>query len=241
MNDPLMTVFDSVSALQENVTEAIASLIRVTTAENGVCRISLSGGGTPKKIYEMLAGHDLAWDKVHWYWGDERNVPPQDDQSNYRMVRTALLDPATIPPGNVHRVPIDDGETDDPSTIAQQYETLLREHFDGQPNPKWDLVLLGMGDDAHTASLFPYTKALDPSDRWFVENWVEKFDTYRYTLTADAINSGNEIWFLVAGANKRESLRAVRGDCHDPQAYPSQLIRPTQWFVTADAVDNQTN
>lgn len=234
-SDPEMTVFDDVAALQENVVDAIAALIAQTTEKNGVCRISLSGGGTPKRIYELLSDRDLPWDKVHWFWGDERNVSPDDEQSNYRMVKLALLDPAKIPPANVHRVPIDASQNDDPETIANRYERQLRDQFGGQTHPKWDLILLGMGDDAHTASLFPYTKALEVTDRWFVENWVEKFDTYRYTLTADAINSGDQIWFLVAGANKRESLRAVHGDCHDPQSYPSQLIHPTRWFVTADA------
>lgn len=233
------TVFDDVAALQVNVAEAIASVIRVTTESSGsggVCRIALSGGSTPRRIYELLGQSDLPWDKVHWFWGDERNVPPGDDQSNYKMVSEALLSPAGVPGANIHRVPIEDGETDDPSTIAKQYEQTLREQFSGQTWPAFDLVLLGMGDDAHTASLFPYTKALLENDRWFVENWVEKLDTYRYTLTAPAINAGKEIWFLIAGANKREAVKAVRGTTHDPESYPSQLIRPTKTFITADAI-----
>ena len=235
MNEADFTVFDDVSALQVNVAEAIASLIRVTAERNGQCNIALSGGGTPKRIYELLVDLDWPREAAHWFWGDERNVPPGDDDSNYNMVHAALLQPADVPPSHVHRVPIDEGETDNPATISQQYEDVLKSHFGSHDWPAFDLVLLGMGDDAHTASLFPYTKAIDESSRWFVENWVEKLDTYRYTLTADAINSGSEIWFLIAGANKREALRAVREGGRDVQTYPSQLIRPTRVFVTADA------
>ena len=101
--------------------------------------------------------------------------------------------------------------------------------------PEWDLILLGLGDDAHTASLFPKTKALDEEQKWFVHNWVEKLDTYRYTLTAPAINSGKNIWFLVAGESKRQALGHVWSGPFEPNEYPSQLIHPTTWYITRDA------
>lgn len=219
--------------LHEQAVEAICSLIDKTLANQDVFRISLSGGSTPKRIYELLSERDLPWDKIHFYWGDERNVPHDHDDSNAKMVQAALLDPASVPATNIHTVPVD---TDDPKQAALKYEQLLREHFDGQRFPKWDLVLLGMGDDAHTASLFPGTDAIDEKERWFVENFVPKFDAYRYTLTEPAINSGVEKWFLISGENKQQAMGHLLSEELNFSEYPSQLIQPTRWFVTANAV-----
>jgi 6-phosphogluconolactonase len=148
------------------------------------------------------------------------------------MVREALLDRIGAAEQNVHPVPVN---VDDPASAAMAYEKTLREHFSGENRPAWDLALLGMGDDAHTASLFPGTAALDVQERWFVENWVEKFNAFRYTLTAPAINSAKQSWFLVAGSGKREALSHVLDGTTNHRLFPSQLIRPTRWLVTKDA------
>ena len=237
MSQPSITTYEHTEAFLTDVLERFVSLAQQTIRERGVFRVSLSGGSTPQRLYQALVRSGLDLTKVHWFWGDERNVPHDHSESNYRMVAEALLNPGEVPPSTVFAVPVDQ---DDPAKAARQYESTLRSQFaegDRQAGfPAWDLVLLGMGDDAHTASLFPETQALDEQERWFVENWVEKFSAYRYTLTAPAINSGREIWFLIAGAAKRDALARVLGDQQAPQLYPSQLIRPTHLFVTADAM-----
>lgn len=223
--------FSDVPTLQQAVTDAFCELAEQTVAENGVFRVSLSGGSSPKRVYEMLSERTLPWDKIHWFWGDERNVPHDHQDSNFRMVRTALLDKVPIPAANIHSVPVD---VDAPAVAAEQYEKTLRRHF-ADPFPEWDLVLLGMGDDAHTASLFPETLALGEQNRCFVENWVPKFDAFRYTLTYPAIASGKNIWFIITGSAKHEALQHVLFGKPDPLLYPSQRIEPTRWFVDAAA------
>ncbi len=225
--------FDDVGSLHVAVEDAFCGLVTRSVEERGIANISLSGGSTPKRLYELLASRDLPWDKIHWFWGDERNVPRDDDQSNQKMVRNAMLTKAGVPESNIHAVPVD---PEHPQRVAEQYETLLREHFTEEAFPQWDLVLLGMGDDAHTASLFPGTTALQEEQRWFVENWVEKFDSFRYTLTVPAIRSARESWFLVSGSGKQDALRAVWRGPESPLDYPSQLISATRWYVTADAL-----
>ena len=223
---------NDVASLQESVVNAFCESVIRSLPHQDRFSVSLSGGSTPQRIYELLAERDLPWDRIHFFWGDERNVPADHDDSNFKMVREALLEPASVPQENVHGVPVCLG---DPASAASQYEVTLRAFFVDQPFPKWDLMLLGMGDDAHTASLFPGTTAIGETQRWFVENFVEKFDTYRYTLTAPAINSANEIWFLISGENKRDALRSVWGDEKAIDRFPSQSIHPTRWYVTSDA------
>ena len=228
-----MNTFPDVTDLHAAVVKNFCDLVDETLASQDTFRVSLSGGSTPKRIYEMLSEKDLPWSKMHFYWGDERNVPHDHNDSNAKMVAAALLDRVAIPASNIHRVPVN---VDDPAAAAAAYEQLLRKHFAGQAYPAWDLALLGMGDDAHTASLFPGTKAIDQTDRWFVENFVEKFDGYRYTLTAPAINSAKQKWFMIAGENKQEALAQVWSDEKNPNQYPSQLIETPRWFVTANAM-----
>lgn len=224
--------FDRLDQLHESAAAAFCDLVSRTLQQSDVVRISLSGGSTPKRLYELLSERDLPWEQIHWFWGDERNVPLDDADSNARMVREALLDRVGAPSTHVHPVPVDGGE---PAAVAAAYERTLQEHFPDDDFPRWDLALLGMGDDAHTASLFPETAALEERERWFVENWVEKLSTFRYTLTAPAINSAKQSWFLISGQGKREALQSVLGETADHRHYPSQLIDPTGWFVTKDA------
>ena len=225
--------FADVADLHQATADAFCDAVHETLQERPVFRVSLSGGSTPKRLYEMLAERELPWDRIHWFWGDERNVPHDHADSNTRMVRKALLDRVGAPESNVHAVSVD---VNDPAEAAAKYRESLARQFADVEFPDWDLVLLGMGDDGHTASLFPKTAALSESTRWFVENWVEKFDAYRYTLTAPAINSGTRIWFLVSGRNKQLALASVRDDSSDPFEFPSKLIRPTAWWVTQDAL-----
>jgi len=227
--DPYQTIDQLYAAAADSFCELAVKCIR----DAGRFRVSLSGGSTPKQLYEILSNRDLPWANIHWFWGDERNVPHSDADSNYLMVRDALLDRVSAPASNVHPVPVN---VDDPAAAAVAYEATLKQHFPGQSMPAWDLALLGMGDDSHTASLFPGTKAIGETERWFTENWVEKFDSYRYTLTAPAINSAKQSWFLVSGVGKKTALANVLGDTRVPGLYPSQLISPTRWFVTVDAM-----
>jgi 6-phosphogluconolactonase len=230
-----MEIFDELTQLHEATTQAFCDLANSSIKSNGIFRVALSGGSTPKRIYELIAERDLEWDKTHWFWGDERNVPLNHTDSNARMVHEALLDRVDIPRTNIHEVPVN---TEAPVETARQYEQMLRQHFSDVAFPTWDLALQGMGDDAHTASLFPETEALHEHARWYVENWVEKLNSYRYTLTAPAINSAQQIWFMVAGVGKQNALKTVLTGPKDPQLYPSQLINATRWLVTRDAAGN---
>lgn len=225
--------FDTVESLQKTASDQIIEYLHARVTQNGSASVSLSGGSTPKRIYEQLSQSDLPWDKIHWFWGDERNVPADDEQSNFRMVRLAMLEPAGVPDAQVHPVVT---IPDDPKRAAMDYENTLREHFSGQTAPAFDLVLLGMGDDGHTASLFPHTAALAESNRWFVENWVEKFDAFRYTMTAHAISAGLQRWFLVTGAAKKPALSKVWDSSASADEFPSKLVTPTRWFVTQETL-----
>jgi 6-phosphogluconolactonase len=230
-----MEIFDKLSQLHEATTQAFCDLANTSIESNGIFRVALSGGSTPKRIYELIAERKLDWPHIHWFWGDERNVPLDHADSNARMVHEALLDRVDIPRSNIHEVPVD---VETPAEAAKQYEQILRQHFGEATFPMWDLALQGLGDDAHTASLFPETDAVQEHKRWFVENWVEKLGSYRYTLTAPAINSARQIWFMVAGNGKQNALKTVLSGPNAPELYPAQLINANRWLVTQDAVEN---
>ncbi|MDB4353362.1 6-phosphogluconolactonase [bacterium] len=230
-----MEIFHELAQLHEATAQDFCDLAKSSIESNGIFRVALSGGSTPKHIYELIAQRDLDWANIHWFWGDERNVPLDHPDSNARMVHEALLDRIDIPHSNIHEVPVN---VDAPAEAARQYEQILRDHFCDAAFPTWDLALQGMGDDAHTASLFPETTALQEHTRWFVENWVNKLDSYRYTLTAPAINSAKQIWFMVSGEGKQNALKSVLSGPADPQLYPSQLINANRWLVTQDATDS---
>lgn len=226
--------FDSIDELSTEVADRFVELAASTIQQSGIFRVTLSGGSTPRRLYQMLAERSLPWENIEWFWGDERNVPHEHSDSNYRMVREALLD--RLPATSVHAYPVP-VNVNDPATAASEYESMLRDKFADQSQPAFDLALLGMGDDAHTASLFPETDALTRDDRWFVENYVPKFEQTRYTLTAPAINSARNRWFMVSGAGKRDALAKVLSDNdHRPMLFPSQLIQDPLWFVTTDAL-----
>jgi 6-phosphogluconolactonase len=173
----------------------------------------------------------MPWDRTLVFFGDERGVPVDHPESNYGMARAALLSRVPLPEENVHRI---DG-VGDAAAGASKYESELRAFFGDSAWPRFDLVMLGMGDDGHTASLFPGSAALGERQAWVAANWVEKFQTWRITLTAPAINAARRVLFLVTGAAKAERLREVLEGERDPSRLPSQMIRPgdgtLEWFV----------
>lgn len=231
--------YSNANDLAEAACQSFVDLAKSTIDASGIFRVSLSGGSTPQRLYALLSKCDLPWDKIEIYWSDERMVPHDHADSNYRMVKQTLLAPAGVPDASVFAVPTSAG---DAKSVATEYEQVMRNNFRDADYPDFDLVLLGMGDDAHTASLFPSTEAIHAKERWFVENWVEKLNAYRLTMTAPAINAAANTWFMVTGANKHDALRKVWGDSRDVDAYPSQLIYPVDgllwWMVTEDAPSN---
>jgi 6-phosphogluconolactonase len=218
-----------------------AELAEVFVADNGRFIVALSGGSTPKAMFSILAeapyAASLPWRAIHVFWGDERCVPPVHTDSNFRMANESLLSKIVIPPENIHRIPAEDA---DPNRAAERYSELLRGFF-GQDGPHFDLVLLGMGADGHTASLFPGTAALHARHQIVVANYIEKFQSHRITLTAEAINRARNVIFLVAGADKALALKQVINGPRDTEKYPSQLIEPNYgtllWMVDEAAAN----
>jgi len=191
----------------------------------------LAGGNTPRPTYQSLASSAglLDWSRVDVFWGDERCVPHDHPESNFRMAFETLLSRVPIPEQNMH--PMDCDPT--PEEGARAYEDSLRRLFPDMDVPRFDLVLLGLGDDGHTASLFPGTRALDEEQRWVVANWVEKLDAWRLTLTLPAINAASAAAFIVEGVDKNSILQAVLGG--PGGRFPAQRIHPAggevHWFV----------
>ena len=230
-------------ALARAAAERFARAVETAVAERGQAYVALSGGSTPKQMGAILAREPyrsrLPWDRVQVFWGDERWVPLGSPESNAGEAKRGFLDLLPISPGNVHPW---DTEAESPREAASAYETLLRDRFD-QPNgiPRFDLVLLGMGDDGHTASLFPNTDALAANDRLAVANFVPRMDATRLTLTAPVLNAGREIIFLVGGPGKADTLESVLEGPELPASFPAQMIRPASpdgllcWLVDEDA------
>jgi len=216
------------------VSVAIMSIL-----QRGQCVVALSGGSTPKRLYQLLAELPVGlidWSKVHLFWGDERNVPCDHPDSNFKMVREALLDRIAGGKPIVHAIPTD-GLT--PAEAALEYERTMRSL--AGPNPfVFDVVLLGLGDDAHTASLFPDTTALKILNRWVVENEVPKLNTTRITLTATILNASRHTAFLVCGASKQWALGKIHSAERNSNLYPAQLIRPVGdlWWFMDEAASN---
>ncbi len=231
--------FEDALAISRAAASEFVRLAADAIRERGMFSVALSGGSTPKRMFEILADPPLServdWSRVHVFWGDERSVPADHEDSNFRMAREALLSRVPIPADHVHRM---QAEREDKVAAASDYAHEIARVFgcapDGKP-PVFDLVLLGMGPDGHTASLFPETEALGERSRWVVPNFVPKFDTYRMTLSAPFLSNGREILFLVAGADKASVLAEVLEGPRDSQRLPSQLIEPTggslRWFV----------
>jgi 6-phosphogluconolactonase len=212
--------------------------------EKGVFTVALAGGSTPKTLYELLANGNepyraqLCWDKIHFFWGDERHVPPDHPDNNYRMVSEAMLTRVPVPLKNIHRIK---SEIADAAEAARKYEYTIREFFrlgKGQL-PRFDLVLLGMGQDGHTASIFPNSDVINENERLVVASWIEKFKSYRITLTLPVLNNAASVILLVSGAEKARALSEVLEGDYRPESLPVQLVRPTTgnllWLVDREA------
>ncbi|MGD9239000.1 MAG: 6-phosphogluconolactonase, partial [Desulfobacterales bacterium] len=201
------------------------------------------GGSTPRRLYALLANdaklpEQIPWERVHFFWGDERHVPPDHPDSNYRMAYNALLSKVPIPSINIHRIRAEDSDAD---KAAADYEQEIRRFFkiNAGQMPRFDCVLLGMGPDGHTASLFAGTSALEETERLAVANWIKKFQSYRITLTVSVINNADSILFLVCGEEKADTLKAVLEGNSKTARFPVQLIQPTHgevtWFLDQSA------
>ena len=233
MNPSNVRIFESPQELARATAETFVEEAVESIGERGRFTVALAGGSTPRAVYELLATEywdALDWGGVHVFFGDERPVPPDHEDSNYRMANEALL--SRVPVGTVHRMR---GELSLPEAAAL-YEEELQGFFDGLP--RFDLVLLGIGQDGHTASLFPRTPALGVSDRWVLANPVEKLGTERLTLTAPVINAARMVVFLITGESKAGALKEILEGDAEPYDYPAKLIRPScgpDWFVDRTA------
>ncbi len=232
--------------LFQGAAEDVIHCATASIAKRGRFTIVLSGGSTPKSMYQLIAANSsssLPWNKIFFFWGDERHVPPTDPESNYRMAQESLLSKVPVPPDNVFRIP---AENPDASAAAESYEETISKFFSLKPGefPKFDLILLGMGPDGHTASLFPESPALQEKTRLVVSNWVEKFNTSRITLTLPVLNAARRIAFLVSGADKAAVLHEVLEGKGPGEKYPSKLVQPTDgkviWFVDRAAASELT-
>jgi 6-phosphogluconolactonase len=239
--------FDDPEAVSRAAADEFVRCCREAIAARGRFTVALSGGSTPRRLYQLLAGPPwddrIDWGRIVFFWGDERCVPPDNAESNYRMAREALLTRVPVPPAHVHRI---HAEHTDHAGAALDYQNTLADTLgveaNGEP-PSLDLVLLGMGPCGHTASLFPHTAALNETSRWVVANFVPKFNADRITLTYPALNRGREVLFLVSGADKAEVLREVLEGTADPQRLPSQGIRPAgalHWYLDRAAAARLT-
>src|SRR6267378_1453742 len=205
-------------------------------AARGAFTIALSGGSTPKALYELLAENpalrnSLPWDKMKVFFGDERHVAPGHADSNFQMASDAMLSKVPLRPDQVHRIK---GEYPDTAQAAAEYEEVIQREFGLKAGefPRFDLVLLGMGREGHTLSLFPGTKALHETQRIVTRNWVGKLYTERITLTAPAANNAANIIFMIAGADKACALKAVLEGPHEPEQLPAQMIQPSNGALT---------
>ena len=227
-------VLADASALADAAAAHFAAAAAAALSRQARWAVALSGGATPRAAYQRLAAPELArqvdWSRVHFFWGDERCVPPDHADSDYGMAREALLDHIPVPATNIHRMR---GELD-PAHAADDYQAELQRFF-GPALPRFDLVWLGLGEDGHTASLFPGTAALHETQRWVVANWVERLKTWRLTLTPAVLNHAAQVTFLVSGSPKTQFLQAVMQGPYQPDVHPAQLVQPTSghllWLI----------
>ena len=257
---PGLVVFPDRTALAHSAARRFVAIAQDAIRTRGKFSAALSGGSTPRDLFTFLATHEFSsqvdWSRAHLFWSDERSVPPDHPDSNFQMARTALISHVPIPAENVHRIRAEIA----PEDAAREYEETLREFFTPSPaepgrdanthrpdeDPSrskdphgmtrggvgaFDLILLGLGPDAHTASLFPHTPALRETSRWVTAQYIEKLMTHRITFTPLLINAAINILFLVAGADKADAVHAVLRGTYSPEDFPAQLIQPTRGSV----------
>lgn len=235
---PDVRVFPDANELSVRAAEAAVEAINEAVGSRATCSLVLSGGSTPRILYGLLASRfrdQIPWAQVHVFWGDERYVPHSDAHSNYRMGRTLLLDHVPCPAENVHPMPTHLSAAD---AGARDYEATLRRYFASE-SPHFDLVLLGLGADGHTASLFPGSPALEERTRWVVAVTVPAEPPLRLTLTLPALTQSVQTFFLVTGSEKAHALQQVLAGTVDPKTYPAAGVRRGQealiWWVDREA------
>lgn len=233
MSTPTVEILGDVPTLIQRSLALIVEKLQAAIATHGKATIALSGGSTPKPLYEAIAQQNLPWDKIHVFWGDERYVPADHPDSNLNMTQKAWLSKVSILAANVHPMPTSES---DPAIAAQKYEQHLRQVLNS-PNavPALDVILLGMGDDGHTASLFPRTEALKVRDRLVAVG--NKDGQVRLTFTVPLINQAKDVIFLVAGSSKQNALSQIFSPTADPIDYPAKFIQPqgTLWWLLDEA------
>lgn len=231
-----------IDELSNTAARWITDYIREVLEKRNRFTIALSGGSTPKKLFRLLADESyknkVNWRQLHVFWGDERNVPVTDERNNAKMAFDELLNHLPIPAGQIHPVATDM----EPVAAALSYQQLLHSYFDKQLYT-FDLVLLGLGDNVHTLSLFPgYDDIIFEKEEWVKSFWLEEQDMYRITLTAPVVNSAARVAFLVSGADKAEAVQHAIADKYDPSIYPAHIIKPHNdelyWFVDKPAAAN---
>jgi 6-phosphogluconolactonase len=234
---PDLTVVADASSLYQAAAQEFSRCAVEAVNARGRFSVALSGGNTPRGVYSLLAAEStLPWDKICVFFSDERHVPPDDPQSNYKMANETLLSRVSIPQRNIFRIPAELPADE----AAASYDRRLRDFFGLAANawPRFDLVLLGLGDDGHTASLFPGSPALQETSRLVAANWVEKFKTYRITFTYPLINHAAEVAFIVSGKIKAQVMKEVLAPAPG-KAYPAQQVQPQTgrllWIVDRDA------
>jgi len=231
----MIRIFPDANAVAHESAARFSEIARASIAARGTFTVALSGGSTPRCMFQMLADESFLnaaeWTKVQFFWSDERCVPPDHPDSNYRMANEALLSKIAISPDQVHRM---HGE-EIPPDAAASYAALVTP-------VRFDLILLGMGPDGHTASLFPGSKVLHETKAAVAANWVEKFNTWRITMTAPFINQAAIVMFLIDGAKKAPALKEVLEGARNPELYPAQMIKPSdgdiEWMLDQAAAAN---
>ena len=230
----MIQVFKNTEELSKTAAEIFTQTAREAVRDHGRFTVALTGGSSPAQLYNILTQQpyreQVPWNETYIFWGDERWVPLSDERSNYKMAYDALLNKVPVPPNQIFPMW---GETS-PVDFAQQYEDLLQNHFNSTA-PRFDLILLGMGDDGHTASLFPGTAVLQEKQRWVQAYYLDSQSMYRITLTAPIINQAKKILFMTYGEKKANALYEILEGERNTAKYPAQLIQPLQsdilWLV----------
>lgn len=241
----LLVVADEATLAQEAV-KCVVAIAEEAVARCGRFTVALAGGSTPRLFYSLLAAEPyctrLPWRETHLFWGDERAVPPEHPDSNFGMAKATLLSHVPVPANQVHRMQAERADLD---AAASEYEAEIARTLAAQPPdepPAFDLILLGLGTDGHTASLFPYTQALRERTRWAVANYIPALKANRLTLTTPILNQAATVLFLVSGIEKATALQAVLEGPPDPERLPAQLIRPVAgrvvWLVDQAAASS---
>lgn len=234
-------ILPDLEAISHRAASIFVKIMRNAIDRKGRFVVAISGGLTPRSLYDLLATeeyrHQIDWEKVHFFWVDERCVPKDREESNFKVSFGSVLSKVSMPVGNIHRIK---GE-EDPEKAAKDYEKEIRGFFDTGDWPVFDLIILGMGADGHTASLFPGSKSLEERERLAVPVYLEEPKINRITLTLPVLNHASQILFLVSGRSKATVLSEVLRDGHNRDRYPAGLINPIHgdliWLIDQEAAD----